>query len=307
MVTKPLPEVGQLWAMYTDVGSVHRLADKLGVSHSRIHRSLVAAGYRLKGSKYTAGEDELIRRYYLDTPPDLFSLPELTALLQRPCAANVCRRARQLGLSDKDRPKSAATKKNMSANSREAIKKNGHPRGMLGKKHTEKTLAIISRTSTERWASMTEERRELRNARMIKSRIANGTLANPRPKATWKAGWRKVGGKRCYFRSRWEVNYASYLQWLVGLGQIASWEYEADTFWFDGVKRGTRSYLPDFKVTENNGEIVYHEVKGWMDARSITKIKRMAKYHPKVKLIVIDSSAYRALAKKAKYLVPGWE
>jgi predicted nuclease of restriction endonuclease-like RecB superfamily len=124
---------------------------------------------------------------------------------------------------------------------------------------------------------------------------------------SWKAGWREIGGQRIYCRSRWEANYARYLEWLRARGEIKKWEHEPITFWFDAIKRGTRSYLPDFRVTENGGAVIFHEVKGWMDAASKTKIKRMAKYHPSVKLIVIDSKCYKAIAKQIGRTIPGWE
>jgi hypothetical protein len=128
-----------------------------------------------------------------------------------------------------------------------------------------------------------------------------------KPSSSTKAGWYTVGGRRFYFRSGWEVNYALYLQWLLDKGQIQAWDYECETFWFGGIKRGVVSYLPDFKVTELSGKEVFHEVKGHMDSRSKTKIKRMARYHPTVRLIVIDAKAYRTLANQVKKLVPGWK
>ena len=121
------------------------------------------------------------------------------------------------------------------------------------------------------------------------------------------AGWREIGGKRNYYRSRMEANYARYLEWLRINKQILGWEHEPETFWFNGIKRGVVSYLPDFSVEEMNGTIVYHELKGYMDSKSKTKIKRMAKYHPDIKLIVIDSKGYKALAKSISSFVPGWE
>lgn len=121
------------------------------------------------------------------------------------------------------------------------------------------------------------------------------------------AGWREIGGKRNYYRSRWEANYARYLEWLKHHDHIQGWEHEPETFWFDQIKRGVRSYLPDFRVTEKSGRVAYYEVKGWMDPRSATKLKRMAKYHPAVTIVVIDSKEYRAVAETAKYLVEGWE
>jgi len=110
-----------------------------------------------------------------------------------------------------------------------------------------------------------------------------------------------------FFRSAWEANYARYLNWLVSIGEIQSWEYEPDEFEFKGIKRGTRFYLPDFKILTNSNHYEYHEIKGWMDAKSKTKIKRMRKYYPDVKLIVIDKDAYRALAKDVKGFIPNWE
>ena len=120
-------------------------------------------------------------------------------------------------------------------------------------------------------------------------------------------GWRVVGGQRAFFRSRWEANYARWLEVLRSAGKIRSWEHEPETFWFDGIRRGTCSYLPDFRVTRPDGSVEYHEVKGQMTARSRTAIKRMAKYHPTVRLLVIDAAQYRRLKHDVRGLVPGWE
>lgn len=124
---------------------------------------------------------------------------------------------------------------------------------------------------------------------------------------TWKPGWREVGGRRIYFRSKAEANYGRYLQWLKDQGQIKGWEHENKTFWFEEIKRGVRSYLPDFEVTENNGSVAYHEVKGWMDPRSKTKLKRMIIYHPNVKIVLIEQKFFSQNGKKLNGLVPGWE
>ena len=120
------------------------------------------------------------------------------------------------------------------------------------------------------------------------------------------------GGKRedlggLYVRSSWEANYARYLQWLVGQGEIASWEYEPDTFEFEAIKRGTRFYTPDFKITNNDGTIEYHEIKGYMDDRSRVKLKRMAKYYPDVPLMVIGKDAYYAIMNDVRGFIPDLE
>lgn len=110
-----------------------------------------------------------------------------------------------------------------------------------------------------------------------------------------------------FVRSSWEANYARYLNWLKARGDIKEWAFEPKTFEFDKIKKGTRFYTPDFLITENDGTQVFHEVKGYMDPKSITKLKRMAKYHPTVKLVVIDRKAYVELKNKMSALIPNWE
>jgi hypothetical protein len=110
-----------------------------------------------------------------------------------------------------------------------------------------------------------------------------------------------------FFRSAWEANYARYLNWLVKHKQIQKWEYEVDTFEFHTIKRGSRFYTPDFKVFEVSGSHAYHEVKGWMDPKSATKLKRMAKFYPNEKVILIDKPAYKSIERQMKNAIPNWE
>jgi predicted nuclease of restriction endonuclease-like RecB superfamily len=114
-----------------------------------------------------------------------------------------------------------------------------------------------------------------------------------------------LGGK--YFRSGWEANYARYLNWLIDLDEIVQWEYEPEVFEFAGIKRGTTFYVPDFRITNRDGSTEYHEIKGWMDKRSQTKLNRMKKYHPEVNLILVDSDAYKKLARDVRPFIPNWE
>lgn len=127
-----------------------------------------------------------------------------------------------------------------------------------------------------------------------------------KPKRMVKMGKRADLG--LFVRSSWEANYARYLNWLVEHKQIHRWEYEPDTFWFEGIKRGCVSYLPDFKIWEKKDSIPYFvEVKGYMDQRSQTKLKRMKKYYPHVKIILIQRGEYAKLCKQFKGLISNWE
>ena len=114
----------------------------------------------------------------------------------------------------------------------------------------------------------------------------------------YRNGYYNINGKRVYFRSKWEANYALYLDFLIKQKQIKKWTYEKDVFIFEKIKFGTRSYRPDFKIYNNDESIEYHEVKGYMDAKSKTKIKRMAKYYPNIKLIIVDKPIYKDIKKK---------
>ena len=103
-----------------------------------------------------------------------------------------------------------------------------------------------------------------------------------------------------YVRSSWEANYARFLNW-----QKIKWSYESKTFWFEGIKRGTRSYTPDFYLEDKK---MYIEVKGWMDQKSQTKLKRMAKYFPEVKIQVVGRDFFNDCErKKICRLIPHWE
>ncbi len=126
----------------------------------------------------------------------------------------------------------------------------------------------------------------------MKIKHDNGCFANV------QRGEYDINGTTIYFRSKWEANYALYLDFLVDHKEILKWEYEPDTFMFDAIKLGTRSYTPDFKVFAFDGTFVYHEVKGYMDSKSKTKLKRMKKYHPKATVILVDKDEYALLKKQ---------
>jgi acyl-CoA hydrolase len=124
---------------------------------------------------------------------------------------------------------------------------------------------------------------------------------------TWRAGWREIGGTRIFARSKAEANYARFLQWQQDRQLIRSWAHEKTTFWFEQIRRGVRSYLIDFDVELLSGSFEYHEVKGYMDARSKTKLRRMAKYHPDVVVKLIDQKAIATITRQVGRLIPGWE
>lgn len=114
-----------------------------------------------------------------------------------------------------------------------------------------------------------------------------------------------VGGKTFPSRSRWEANYARYLEFLKKQRKIKDWEYEPCYFEFP-VVHGISRYKPDFLIHNVDGTCEYHEVKGRFDSKSKTKLNRMKKYHPLVKVVLIDSVEYYRLQKYYGKIVNGW-
>lgn len=298
------------------------MAQELNRPQAGVRNRCWRLGLVTDGGAWSEDELALLRRTYESAKCGAeIQLDKLAKSLGRH-KSNICRKARALGLTDMSREKMLPEDRNprvamfscdkerskyQSARAKEWLRVNGHPRGMLGKRHSDEVRESLSKSSAAYYASLTEEERAAKSRKMMKTRAKNGTYAPIRRGTTWKAAWREIGGYRKYFRSRWEANYARYLQWLKEQGQIAEWAHEPTTFWFEGIKRGTCSYLPDFLVTEKDGSQTYYEVKGWMDDRSKTKLKRMAKYHPAVKLIVVREKEYKAIAKSVGALIEGWE
>jgi hypothetical protein len=188
-------------------------------------------------------------------------------------------------------------------------KRNKHPRGMLGKHHTEKVKQMLKNNLKKAWldpqnrVNSKEYRQLLSDRAMVRQK--SGLFRSGYSRG--KMGTYDINGHKIFFRSLWEVNYALYLDFLIKQNEIKKWEYEADTFWFEKIKRGVRSYKPDFKIFKNNGDIEYHEVKGWMDKKSATKIKRMAIYYPQIKLIVVNEKSYKDIKSKIGKMLKFYE
>lgn len=222
---------------------------------------------------------------------------------KRPDQAEVMKRNHKEGKLVKTQEQ----RKAISIRQKKWILENGHPRGMLGRNHTDEFKMKMSVWVKRTWENMTEEQNAERTRKILLTKHLRGSFVKERTGTTWKSAWRLIGAQEKFYRSAWEANYARYLEFLKLKKEIKEWQHEPDVFWFEGIKRGCVSYLPDFKVTNNDGSIEYHEVKGWMDDRSKTKIKRMAKYYPSVRLIIIQKKQYDEIRKKLSSVLTGWE
>lgn len=179
---------------------------------------------------------------------------------------------------------------------------------MFGKRHTPEAKAEMLAGIRRAWEPggplRSEEQKQRRSDAML-ARIASGKMRSGYERS---AGGRRADLGNVYFRSSWEANYARYLNWRMARGEVQLWEYEPKTFVFECIKRGTRAYTPDFRVVFPDGHVEWHEVKGWMDQKSRTRLARMTKYFPEEVVRLIDETWYR-MAKSGglSALIHGWE
>jgi hypothetical protein len=274
----------------------------MGMCGQSIHERLKKLGASNPCKKVTDEQIQMIKDAYL--MPFLRGNSPLASLEIKlgMHKTNICRIARKLGLTSAHRLFNKSLSNALKKRVVEWHQTHAHPRGMLGKNHTKETRDQMSVSRMGRKVSAAT------TLKIMKTRLVRyGTTSPNIKRGSWKSAWREIGGRRIFARSRWEANYARYLEWLKVNGQIKEWEHEPQTFWFEGIRRGCCSYLPDFRVTENNGSIGFHEVKGWFDARSKTKIKRMAKYHPTVSLRIIAAPWFKQNGRKLSGIIPDWE
>lgn len=246
---------------------------------------------------------------------DTLHLQTLAAELGRE-KANVCRKAKVLGLTKQGRKiHKDESRKKISERAKKYIQENGHPRGALGLKHSPETRKILGEKSRKGWEQQKKRPilMHLKRVQTVKTNLERYGVASPvqainkgrNVYSRCKRGVREDLG--FFVRSRWEANYARYLVWLKQKGDIVSWEYEPTTFRFDGVSRGPYTYKPDFLVVEKDGSQAYHEVKGWMDSGSRSRLKRFAKFYPQHRIVVVDAKAYRQIQSKLSTVIPNWE
>jgi len=260
-------------------------------------------------SRWTEGEIEALSLAYADpgVPLNINALATRFGRLK----SNVSRKARELGLTDRRRRKRVDVEAH-ALRTREQLARDGHPRGALGMKHSPATLAKMSVAIKASWADRTtghhrpERTKQLSDA-MHRRVIAGGLLSGAQMYSRAANGRRPDLGGR-YFRSAWEANYARYLEDRLASGALLAWDYEPKTFVFDQVGIGARSYTPDFLVTFADGSREWHEVKGWMDDASRTRLARMAEFYPKEIVVIIDEAWFgEARRSGLAASLPCWE
>lgn len=299
--------------VYERTGSLKAAGAELGISHSRVSQILLSAGYHARKDVLTPHEKSRIVEYY-ERAAELGELrvDVLVKEFGRSSRVSIERYARKQGLTRKGWKIPEETRKATGRKLALRISLNGHPRGALGMVHTPEARAKMGAASRKKWATwkafgigLASPEHVERRRRQMAERQANAPAS---ANYTRGRGGRRSDIGETFFRSSWEANYARYLNLLIKLGVVSSWEYEPVTFWFTWVKRGVVSYKPDFRVFYKNDAIPeFIEIKGFKTAKDETKWRRMKKYHPDIKLVVVGVKEYRALRRKWSSSIPNWE
>lgn len=302
--------ITQLKDSYNKHGNIWKVAEEFGMCGQSVWERLKRHGIIHPLNVLTEEEKEKISELYREGfEPGDKKLDNLSKEINR-TKPFISRYAKSIGLTNIKRKKSPPLCAEISEKNKKWHQNNPHPRGMLGKTHSPEYCKQLSE-QTKQWYITADEYQILaRSKKMLKTKLNKyGTIA-PHLKnysTSWKQGWREIGGKRNYYRSSWEANYGRYLEYLKQNHFIHEWYHEPKTFWFEKIKRGALSYLPDFKVEKENGSHYWVEVKGYMCSRSKTKIKRFRKQFPEEELLIINEKWFKSNAKKLKAIIKDWE
>lgn len=306
---------------YNKTKSVWKAAKELGdVSGQTIHTQITnyRPGVLVDEDKWTDEEIAGLIRVYTDETAKKRGDLGLKAYAKEigKCHTNVCRKARAFGLTSPNRELNDRLSGDISARARKWLRENPHPRGFLHKRHSPEVCAAQSDRTKNLWKTLPSF---LSGDSTYKALITKyeryGTLiSNTEGRYTSKKGDRDIYGRIQFFRSSWEANYARILEVMKLQGLIKDWDFEPDIFWFNGIKRGCRTYTPDFKIWlldkdigEDELPFYFVEIKGYMDSKSATKIKRFNSYFPEITLEVVCSKEYKELVKNYASVLPGWE
>ena len=291
---------------YQRTKSVWKTAKEFNLCGQYVHRKLSKLGVINKMNIFSDAEKKkLISIYSLGFKRGDGVLEKLAKELHR-TKQFLCRQAKKLGLTNKNRICNERLCSLISENSKKYIATHGHTRGMLGKHHSAEFRDMISMCNKNKWASFSDDKKK---EILLKRALARKGL-NRRTNCSWKAGYRTIGGLKEFYRSKWEANYARYLQELKKAGIILSWEHEPDNFIMFTKEGKPTSYIPDFTVirlVDGKKYYNYHEVKGWVDDRSKYKIDEFKKRYGDCFLNVIYANEYKKIEKEVASKIEEWE
>lgn len=292
----------ELLRSYEQTKSVRKTAREFGMCGQSVWERLQRLGYEFDNERlWTEDEIKILAAAYVVAGDNGgVNLEKLAKKLSRQ-KSNICRKARELGLTRYGREKPPEVLAESSRRMKKWHEEHEHPRGAY---KTGKEIRICPHCGRFFEAFPGE------------SQVYCGMECGHSHRQSQGHQGYALSGKRSdlngqYFRSRWEANYARYLNFIIAHDKnndIVRWEFEPDTFEFTKIRRGVRFFTPDFKIYFSDGHVEYHEVKGYDYPKGKTARKRFARYFPNLKLVLVGEEWFSAVSKKRlDNLIPNWE
>jgi len=275
-----------LLELYNELNSVWKVAERVGLCGQSVHERIVKLKDISKPPEYTDEQIQLIIKTYQKGFKRGDGILDSLALSLGKSKQNISRKAKRLGLTNASRIVDENLIQSNAEKHVQWYKTNPHPKGMLGKTHSLEYRKKCGIRASEWYKTASPKAKADRIKKILTSKKRK---KSKKTRGSWKSGWHTINGKRCFFRSTWELSYALYLESLVEQKRILKWEYEPKVFVFPD-NESPLTYKPDFKITLNNKNHVWREVKGWFDDISQKKDYKFRKYFPNepIKLITTD-------------------
>ena len=167
-----------------------------------------------------------------------------------------------------------------------SIAHKGKPSTFKGKHHTEEAKRQISESKkgTIVWNKGLETGPHTKEHNL---HIAQGVCNHPVGRGEW---YQRLNGEIIWLRSSYEVRIARILDALK-----LDWKYEPYYF-----EMGNKFYIPDFLIND----IIFWEVKGYLNDASIEKITTFESYYPDKNLKLIFNDHIKMLEKNLENNIP---
>lgn len=287
---------------YSKTGNIWKTGELVGLSGQTVYERLKKLGIVKTINYWTENDSQVLLKKY-QRYKELNELDVLAKELGR-TKQFICRKAKELGLTNpKNKIIATTTRAKLSESTKKRIQEQGHPKGFSGHKHSVSARNKMSQRCKSAWANPnsifnTEEFKQKKSDALHNHKM-NGDYKTFSIRGNTRC---VVGGKMCVFKSSWEITIAKKLQELKDSNFIQEWDYEKTHFNFDDIKRGIRSYCPDFEVTLNDNTKMYIEVKGWKMESSLLRIKMLQERYPQIKYYLIDEKEYGKILSQSDYL-----
>lgn len=225
----------ELLKLYRQKNSVWKVAEEVGMCGQAVFERLKKLNAVRPVNEISQDDVEKIRKFYEDGFVRGDGKLDLFAQSIRRTKQFVCRKARQLGLTNNNRRLSEDLTSLIGGKISKFWSEHEHCKGMLGKCHTPETKMHLHNIGVSRWKALSDNDKKAETLSRMKGRLEKcGSLVPNVKRCNWKSGYRTIAGRKLFFRSRWEANYCRFLEYRKSNGEISEWEHEPYTIIFKG-------------------------------------------------------------------------